>query len=150
MKVLIQRVKSAACLVNGEVIGAINEGLLLFVSFNQFDTLEALPKMAKKVTHLRIFEDEQGKMNRSLLDLGYSILSISQFTLEANTKKGHRPSFTNALNPSDAMLYYDQFNALLKTYGLRVETGSFQSHMTIDLVNDGPVTLLLEEGVNHD
>lgn len=150
MKVLVQRVKSARCMVSNETIGAINEGLLLFVSFSANDTLESLPKMAKKVTHLRIFEDEAGKMNHSVLDFNYSILSISQFTLEAQTKKGHRPSFTNALNPTDAALYYDQFNALLKQYGILVETGSFQNHMTIELVNDGPVTIMLEEGVNHD
>ncbi len=146
MKVLVQRVKQAQCLVNSEIVGSIEQGLLLYVSFSASDTLEILPKMAKKVTHLRIFEDEAGKMNHDLIDFHYSILSISQFTLEASTKKGHRPSFTNAMNPTDANAYYDQFNQLLREYGVNVQTGAFQETMAIASVNDGPVTIMLEEG----
>jgi D-tyrosyl-tRNA(Tyr) deacylase len=150
MKVLVQRVKQAACVVDGNPISAINQGLLLYVSFNQKDTIEVLPKMAKKVVHLRIFEDEAGKMNRSLLDLGFSILSISQFTLEASTKKGHRPSFTDALNPEEATLLYDQFNTLLKGYGVITKGGAFGEHMMIDAINDGPVTIMMEMGCKDD
>lgn len=150
MKVLVQRVTNAKCIVGDETIGAIKQGLCLFVSFRTGDTSDLLPIMAKKIAKLRIFEDDQGKMNRSLSDLNLSILSISQFTLEASTKKGHRPSFTDALEPAKAEAYYDLFNDALKKEGIHVETGSFQAHMQIQLINDGPVTLMLERTNNND
>lgn len=150
MKVLVQRVKAAKCMVGGKVIGQINEGLCLFVSFKKGDTLSLIKPMVKKIKHLRIFEDDHNKMNLSLNDLGLSVLSISQFTLEASTQKGHRPSFTNALNPQDASDFYDYFNQALKDTNIPTETGEFQSEMQIELINDGPVTLMLERTNDND
>ncbi len=150
MKVLVQRVNHAACVVDGKTIGEIGEGLLLYVGFRQGDDASSLPKMAKKVANLRIFEDKQGKMNLSVLDTSKAVLSISQFTLEAATKKGHRPSFTDALEPIQAEKLYDAFNRLLNQEGLSVETGSFQAMMQIHSINDGPVTLLLERRDKDD
>ncbi len=150
MKILIQRVKTAACIVDGCTTGAIGAGLLLFVSFNKADTPELLPKMARKVAHLRIFEDAEGKMNLSLKDTNPQVLSIPQFTLEAKTKKGHRPSFTEAMPPDKATEYYETFNAYLEREGISVETGAFQAHMDIKLTNDGPVTIILERTNAHD
>ncbi|MFH5880801.1 D-aminoacyl-tRNA deacylase [Liberiplasma polymorphum] len=150
MKVLVQRVKEATCIINQSPFSHIDKGLLLFVSFHTTDEAILIPQMAKKIAHLRIFEDEEGKMNLSLKDLQLQVMSISQFTLEASTKKGHRPSFTDALNPTLATIYYDQFNEALRKEGLFVSTGSFQAHMDISLINDGPVTILLERGMKND
>ncbi len=144
MKVLIQRVSSARCIIGGETYSEIGEGLLLFVSFHKDDDASAIEQLAKKTARLRIFEDEEGKMNRSALDLGREALSISQFTLEALTRKGNRPSFTEAMPPEKAEDYYHMFNEALARTGLDIKRGSFQSRMAIDAVNDGPVTVLLE------
>ncbi len=144
MKIVAQTVAHAACEINHQVVASIEKGLLLYVSFNYKDTEDVLPIMAHKIKHLRIFEDSQGKMNLSIKDLDLPVLSISQFTLEASTKKGHRPSFTDALEPGKAEVFYNQFNACLKDLGLKVYTGHFQAHMRIHSINDGPVTVLLE------
>ncbi len=145
MKVLVQRVSQASCVVGGKTHSAIGAGLALFVSFQKGDDASLLPWMAKKVANLRIFEDSEGKMNVSVTDTGGEILSISQFTLEAKTQKGNRPSFTGAMPPTEANALYEQFNEMLRRqYAVSVATGAFQEHMDISLINDGPVTILLE------
>jgi len=144
MKVLIQRVKEAECLVDDTVHARIGEGLVLFVSFHKDDETSAIEKLARKTANLRIFEDEEGKLNHSAKALDKEILSISQFTLEADTEKGNRPSFTEAMPPKTAERWYHLFTEALEAHGLAVYEGSFQSRMQIRLVNDGPVTILLE------
>lgn len=143
MKAVIQRVSHASCTVEGVCTGAIEKGLCIFVGFSNEDTEACLAKMIDKIVHLRIFEDEQGKMNRSVLDVGGSILSISQFTLYADCRKGRRPSFVQAAPAKTARMLYDTFNALLAEE-IPVETGIFQADMKIDLLNDGPVTIILD------
>ncbi len=150
MKVLVQRVKKAACYLDHSLFSKIEGGLLLYVSFHHTDDASLIPKMAHKVVNLRIFEDQAGKMNRSLIDVKGEILSISQFTLEASTAKGHRPSFTEALEPDKASLYYDYFNDALKKLAVPVKTGDFGGYMAIESINDGPVTVLLERRLSHD
>ena len=150
MKVLVQRVRQAACEINHQVVSSIGKGLLLYVSFHHTDTIDLLPKMAHKLKHLRIFEDDGGKMNLALKDFNYSVLSISQFTLEASTKKGHRPAFTDALEPVQAETFYNAFNQCLRELGVDVQTGAFQANMQIHSVNDGPVTLMIERKHNDD
>ncbi len=150
MKLLVQRVSSATCVVAGEAIGVIEKGLLCFVSFRRGDQTDLIPIMAKKLANLRVFEDEAGKMNLSVKDLNLSILTIPQFTLEANTQKGYRPSFTEALSPNLAKTYYEAFNEALKKQGVSVEEGEFAAHMHIHASNDGPVSLLLERTSNDD
>lgn len=145
MKVLVQRVKRASCVVNNQTTGSIEQGLLLFISFNHLDDETLIAPMAKKVANLRILEDDQGKMNLSIKPLNLPVLSIPQFTLEADTKKGNRPSFVNALNPSKATAFYDTFNRALEAEGVHVETGIFGADMAINLINDGPVTVMLEK-----
>lgn len=144
MRVIIQKVKSSHVSVEGETIGAINCGLMLLVGFTHEDTIEDLNYCAKKIVQMRIFEDENQKMNLSLRDVNGSILSISQFTLYANTKKGNRPSFVEAAKPEIAMQLYNQFNELLKSYDVSVETGSFGAIMDVALINEGPVTIILD------
>jgi len=144
VKVLVQRVKEAACIVEGKELAAIGKGYVLFVSFHQDDDAAIIPKMAKKVANLRIFEDEDGKMNHSIKEMNYRILSISQFTLEAKTRKGNRPSFTEALDPTKAETYYHMFTEALEDEGIFVYEGAFQARMDIKLINEGPVTILLE------
>ena len=144
MRVILQRVQSAAVVVGGATIGAIDRGYLLLVGVHGDDTVEDLAYMVRKITALRIFEDEQGKMNRSLLDVGGEILSVSQFTLYANTKKGNRPSFTDAAEPVFAKAFYEQFNDALRALDLTVATGEFGADMQVSLVNDGPVTIILD------
>jgi len=146
MKVLAQRVKNAECTIEGKSHARIGKGLLLFVSFREGDERDVIPKMAKKVADLRIFEDEAGKMNLSAKDLGLEILSISQFTLEADTKKGNRPSFTKAKAPERAELFFHAFGEALENEGLTIYEGVFGDRMEISLTNDGPVTILLEKG----
>jgi len=148
MKVLVQRVKRASCVVNNQITGSIAQGLLLFISFNQSDTAKLIPLMAKKVANLRILDDDQGKMNLNIKTKHYPVLSISQFTLEADTKKGNRPSFINAMEPSQAEAFYHAFNQALIAEGIHVETGAFGDNMAIDLINDGPVTVMLEKTSN--
>lgn len=144
MRVVLQRVDKAKCTVDGNVTGKINVGYLLLVGYTEGDNEEKNKKAAKKIANLRIFEDENGKMNLSLREVNGSILSISQFTLYANTNDGNRPSFVNALNPILAKELYLKFNEELRTYGYVVEEGIFGAHMDIELLNSGPCTIIYE------
>lgn len=143
MRVLVQRVLNASCSVSGVVTGKVEKGYLLFVGYTHTDSKETNLKAIKKILNLRIFEDENGKMNLNINQVGGKILSISQFTLYANSKDGNRPSFTDCLNPQVASSLYDHFNEELKKQ-IEVECGIFQADMKISLVNDGPCTILLE------
>lgn len=144
MKVVVQRVKHASVTVEGELISKIEKGFLLLVGITQTDTEAQAAKIADKVAHLRVFTDENDKMNLSLLDIGGEILSISQFTLYADCKKGRRPSFDKAARPEQANPLYEKFNEYLRGYGLHVGTGIFGADMKVDLLNDGPVTIILD------
>ena len=144
MKVVIQRVKNATCKVDGVITGKCDNGFLLLVGFGTNDDSSVLPKMAKKVANMRIFEDENGKINKSLFDINGSILSISQFTLYASMKHGNRPSFIDALNPDEANKLYNAFNDILRSYNLSVETGVFGADMKLEFINDGPVTIIID------
>ena len=144
MKVILQRVTQASCVVDGKVTGQIKDGYMALVGISADDQEELLEKMADKVINLRVFSDEEGKMNRSLLDVKGDILSISQFTLYADCKKGRRPSFTHAAKPDISSPMYDKFNEILIEKGIHVETGIFGADMKISLLNDGPVTIILD------
>lgn len=144
MKVVIQRVSHAQVETAGEVIAKGKQGLLLLVGITEQDTEAVVAKMAKKIVAMRIFEDTQGKLNKSVKEVGGSILSVSQFTLYADCKKGNRPSFTKAAKPEKAMVLYDTLNRLLKQEMVHVETGKFGADMKVQLVNDGPVTIVLD------
>ncbi|QTH44045.1 D-tyrosyl-tRNA(Tyr) deacylase [Cohnella sp. LGH] len=144
MKVVLQRVSEAKVTVENEVVGAIGKGLMLLVGVGQEDTEQDLIWMADKLAGLRIFEDDGGKMNLSIEDVGGDVLSVSQFTLYGDCRKGRRPNFMGAARPELAEALYDKFNGLLRARGLRVETGRFGAMMDVSLVNDGPVTLILE------
>ncbi len=143
MRVVIQRVKEAQVSISNMVVGEIGEGLVILVGFTDEDDQATTLKMAKKVSALRIFDDADGKMNLSLKDIGGEILSISQFTLYGDAKKGNRPSFTNAANFIVANELYNYFNHCL-AQDYKVETGEFGAYMHVELVNDGPVTLILD------
>jgi D-aminoacyl-tRNA deacylase len=145
MKVVLQRSKQASVTVDGEVKGRIQSGLVLLVGITHGDTEAEAAYIADKVVNLRIFEDDDGKMNDSLLDRGGEILSISQFTLYGDTRKGRRPNFMDAAKPEEAEAIYERFNALLREKGVQVETGVFGAMMDVQLVNDGPVTLIVEK-----
>lgn len=145
MKVLVQRVISSEVKVDGKIVGQSGPGLLLFVGFTETDTSKEIDYMVDKVINLRIFDDETGVMNRSLLDINGSILSISQFTLYADASKGRRPSYIKALNGKKATILYDEFNNKLKNTGIPTETGIFGADMKVTLTNDGPVTIMLEK-----
>ena len=144
MRVILQRAKNASVTVDGQITGAIEKGYVLLVGITHDDTIEDLQYCVKKVTELRLWEDEEGKMNHSIEEVGGAILSVSQFTLFADTKKGRRPSFTNAARPDLADPLWQQFNDLLRERGLVVETGVFGAMMDVALVNDGPVTIILD------
>jgi D-tyrosyl-tRNA(Tyr) deacylase len=146
MKVVVQRSKKASVTVDGEIVGSIPHGLVLLVGLTHDDTLDDVRWMADKVAGLRIFEDEAGKMNHSVLDIGGAILSVSQFTLYGDCRKGRRPNFMAAAKPEQAEELYDAFNGLLRGLGVQVETGTFGAMMDVSLTNDGPVTLILESG----
>lgn len=143
MRVVVQRVKESTVKVNEKIVGQISNGLMLLVGFTDTDTEETLNKMVSKIVKLRIFPDENGIMNKSVLDISGSILSVSQFTLYADTKKGNRPSYIKALNGEKATVLYDKFNEKLRSY-LPVETGLFGADMEVSLTNMGPTTILLE------
>lgn len=145
MKVVLQRVKQAQVTVDEEVIGKIGTGFLLLVGFGPDDNDETLDYLVHKITNLRVFEDEAGKLNLSLKDVQGSILSVSQFTLYANTKKGNRPSFMEAAQPEQATQLYDDFNHRLAATGIPVATGKFGANMQVSLINDGPVTIIYEK-----
>lgn len=144
MRVVLQRSKQASVTVGGEIQGAIDSGLVLLVGVTHEDTEQDAAWLAEKIVHLRIFEDESGKMNHSLIERGGSILSVSQFTLYGDCKKGRRPNFMKAAAGAQAEQLYDRFNRLLREKGVRVETGLFGATMEVSLVNDGPVTLILD------
>ena len=145
MKIVLQRVKSASVSIEGTVVGEIEQGFLLLVGVGPDDTRDDASYLARKIAGMRIFSDENGKMNLSIDQVGGKILSVSQFTLFADTKKGNRPSFTGAASPEAANKLYEEFNEILRTeYGLIVETGEFAADMQVSLVNDGPVTILLD------
>ncbi len=144
MRVVVQRVSSAGVVVEGETVGSIGHGLLLLCGIHGSDTAAELKWMAEKVVNLRIFEDDQGKMNLSVLDVGGGVLAVSQFTLYGDCRKGRRPSFIEAAPPEQADKLYQEFVGLLRERVERVQTGRFQTHMDVSLVNDGPVTLLLD------
>ena len=144
MRVLIQRVTHASVTVDGNVTGRIDQGFLLLVGITQEDSEEIADKLAKKTVELRVFEDERGKMNLNLHDVQGKILSISQFTLYADCRRGRRPGFELAAKPSQAKPLYEYFNQQLANYGVPVETGVFGADMKVELCNDGPVTIMLD------
>jgi D-aminoacyl-tRNA deacylase len=143
MRVTCQRVEKAKCSVNNQVSGEIKQGLLIFVGFKQEEEEENLKSMAKKLAHARLFDDEEGRMNLSVMDIKGSILSISQFTLYADTKKGHRPSYDKAAKADVASEYYKRFNQYLSEW-IEVQTGIFQAEMNIEAHHNGPVTIWYE------
>ena len=144
MKVLIQRVKEASVSINKELYSNINQGILALVGIEKGDSLEEIQKMAKKLVNLRIFPDENDKMNKSILDIKGEMLIVSQFTLCGNCKKGTRPSFDNSAPPEIAKNLYEMFIIEVKNYGIHIGTGVFGAMMDVALINDGPVTFMLE------
>lgn len=145
MKVIIQRTTNAKVLVNNQTVGQINKGLLVLVGFTQEDTEQKIDWMVNKIINLRVFDDENKVMNLSIKDINGSILSVSQFTLYADTKKGNRPSYINALSGDKAINLYNKFNEKLKTQNIQVEQGVFGEDMQVTFTNDGPVTIILEK-----
>ena len=145
MKIILQKVKKASVSVNNKVVGSIDKGYCLLVGVHKESTEEDAKYLAKKVVQARLFEDENDKINLSLKDVGGSILSVSQFTLYADTKKGNRPSFTSAAGAEKANELYEKFNKFLREEGVTVETGIFQTMMEVNIVNDGPVTIVYEK-----
>ena len=141
---LLQRVKNASVTVNDQVIGAVGKGLLILVCAEKGDSEEQCEKLAKKVLAYRIFEDENGKMNKSVSDIGGEILIVSQFTLAADTAKGLRPSFTPAADPETGKRLYEHFIEKVRESGLKTQTGQFGANMQVALINDGPVTIWLK------
>ena len=141
VKVLLQRVSQARVEVQGSIVGEIGQGLLILVCAEPSDTESVSQRMIDKIVKLRIFEDEQGKMNRSALDVAGELLIVSQFTLVADTARGNRPSYTNAAPPELARSLYNTFVTQARLTGLRVATGQFAAHMVVSLINDGPVTI---------
>ena len=145
VKIVVQRAKQAKVTVDHQIVGEIDRGLLLLVGITHKDTFKDVEYCAKKVANMRIFSDQDGKMNLSVKDVGGKILSISQFTLYGETKKGNRPSFIEAAKPEMANVLYQQFNEVLSTtYHLQVETGIFGAMMDVNFINEGPVTLIIE------
>ena len=145
MRVLVQRSGNASVKVDGKIVGEIESGLVLLVGFTNGDTIEEVKHLAKKCVNLRIFPDEDDVMNKSLIDFGGDILSISQFTLYGDAKKGNRPSYINAMKNDEAIPLYEAFNEDLRTYGVKVETGIFGADMDVALTNIGPTTIWLEK-----
>lgn len=145
MRAVVQRVKRAEVRVNNEVTGKIDKGILVLLGVGQDDTDKDLEYMADKIVNLRIFEDDEGKMNLSVLDEGGGILVVSQFTLYGDCRKGKRPSYSSAARPEMAEKLYNEFVDYIKSkYDIKVETGVFQAMMEVDFINDGPVTLLID------
>lgn len=144
MRVVLQRVSHASVTVEEKVIGKIKRGFLLLVGVTHDDAMEDMEYLVRKIVQMRIFEDEEGKLNRSIQDIGGEILSVSQFTLYAETKKGNRPSFSKAAPGDVALEMFEQFNGLLRDTGIPVETGQFGADMKVELLNDGPVTIMLD------
>lgn len=149
MRILVQRSLASSVSVEGNCIGQIEKGMVAFVGFTQGDTKEDIQYCVHKLLNLRIFEDENGVMNESILDQGGSVLSISQFTLYANTEKGNRPSYSSALSAYEAEPLYTLWNQEL-SHAVKVETGKFGADMKVTITNDGPVTILIESREKHD
>ena len=145
MKIILQKAKKASVSVDNKVVGCIDKGYCLLVGVHKESTEEDAKYLAKKIAQARLFEDENDKINLSLKDVGGSILSVSQFTLYADTKKGNRPSFTSAAGAEKANELYEKFNKFLREEGVTVETGIFQTMMEVNIVNDGPVTIVYEK-----
>ena len=145
MKIILQKVKKASGSVDNEIVGSIDKGFCLLVGVHKESTIDDAKYLAKKIAQARWFEDQNDKITLSLKDVGGSILSVSQFTLYADTKKGNRPSFTNAAGAEKANELYEKFNEYLKEEGVTVETGIFQTMMEVNIVNDGPVTIVYEK-----
>lgn len=148
MRAVVQRVKKSEVKVDNDLVGSINSGLLIFLGIGKDDGIDDIDYMIDKIVNLRIFEDNQNKMNLSALDLDKEIMIVSQFTLYGDCKKGRRPSFFNAAPPDEAERLYDLFIDNFKKYDLKIQTGEFQAMMDIDLINDGPVTLLIDSKKN--
>lgn len=144
MRVLLQRSLNSNVIVGGKVVGSIDNGLVLFVGFTQGDDIKVIDYLINKILNIRIFDDENGVMNKSIIDVGESILSISQFTLYADCNKGNRPSYMNALKSDEAILLYEEFNKRLSKY-INVSEGIFGSDMMVSITNSGPVTIMLEK-----
>ena len=144
MRAVIQKVKSSSVLVEGETVGKIEKGLLILLGVGNNDTEVDASYLAAKIIGLRVFEDDQDKMNLSVQDISGSVLVVSQFTLFGDCRRGRRPSYSEAARPEEAVKLYDQFVKELRSLGLTVATGVFQAHMQVELINDGPVTLMLD------
>lgn len=143
MKILVQRSLESSVSVNNKTVGKIDKGMVIFVGFSKTDGSSQIEYLINKILNLRIFDDENGIMNKSILDVNGKILSISQFTLHADTRKGNRPSYINSMNHIDAEKLYNEFNQKLSKY-ITVETGIFRSDMRVNITNDGPITIILE------
>lgn len=143
MRVVVSRVKEASVSVNEQIVGKCSQGLLILSCFTEGDSVKEIEYLTKKCVNLRIFDDENGVMNKSILDMGGNILSISQFTLYADASKGNRPSYNKALGGSEASKLYDEFNSELSKY-VNIETGVFGEDMTISAIHDGPVTIIMD------
>lgn len=144
MRALLQRVRRASVTIDGQIVGKIDQGLLVLLGVGQDDSEVQVKTLADKIVHLRIFGDNEGKMNRSLLDIGGEVLVVSQFTLYADTRRGRRPSFTDAAPPSLAEPLVERFKAAIAAYGLHVADGVFGAYMEVELLNDGPVTIWMD------
>lgn len=144
MRAVVQRVDKAKVTVDGKIVGEISRGVMVLVGVVEGDTEKDVQYLADKVTGLRIFEDEAEKMNLSVKDIGGEILSVSQFTLYGDCRKGKRPSFDKAAKPETAIVLYEKFNELCRQQNIKVETGAFGAHMLVELANNGPVTILLD------
>ncbi len=145
MRVVVQRCDNASVSVDNKIVGKIDKGVMLLVGFTEGDDSKTIDYMVNKVINLRIFDDENGIMNKSLLDVSGSILSVSQFTLYGDASKGNRPSYVKALPGNIAIKLYEEFNQKLKANNIKVETGIFGAEMKVSLINDGPITILLEK-----
>lgn len=148
MRAVVQRVSRSSVVSEGVCTGEIQQGLMVLLGVTHDDNEQDARYLAEKIANLRIFEDEEDKLNLSVLDVGGAVLSVSQFTLYGDCRKGRRPSFTEAARPEQANALYEQFNQFLQQQGVAVETGRFQTHMAVELVNDGPVTILLDSKKN--
>ena len=144
MRILVQRCDKASVTVDNKIVGSIDKGMMILVGFTKGDNSTNIDYMVEKVLNLRIYDDENGVMNKSILEVGGSILSVSQFTLYADTRKGRRPSYVDALNGEESIILYDEFNKKLKEH-IHVETGVFGAEMKVELINDGPITIMLEK-----
>lgn len=149
MKVIVQRSKTSHVSVDGKIVGKIDKGMVVLVGFTYGDDLDIIKYVVNKLIHLRIYDDENGVMNKSILDVDGEVLSISQFSLYASTKKGNRPSYMKALPGSDAEVLYDLFNEELRKY-IKVETGVFGADMEVHIINDGPITVEVRKEKEHE